>query len=533
MERSQQHRYRADITFDGGDLDCGNGLLLLIRKHLDSLDHGQLLEIRSTEISVEEDLPAWCRLTENQLVSWVKNGSVRSFLVCKGSLFIDADRYGDGPVQNGSADEDPEKHDMADRDGDQLHEKRNTFFDSLTVVDVSIPKLLPPPVPAMPVPPLAVTGIGSWPRPEWLMQSLHERLTNRLSEEEFQHNADRAVRLCVVAQERCGVDVVTDGEQRRDNYASFVGSRLDNCVLIPLTDLLPLVDHPHEFKAEMDSLDVPADRVRHPVVFGKLGRGRSIALHEHMFVKQTTDKPVKVALPGPYLLTRTMWMECITDKAYQSREQLSRDIVRVLKEEIHFLLAAGVSIVQLDEPVLTEIAMGHAHNSRTFMCGALSNRLSNDEEFQLASGLLNQVTEGLPRERLALHVCRGNWTPDESVALSGGYEPLLPLFCDLKNIGILFLEFCTPRAGDLSIIAQLPSRTRIGLGVVNPKDPAVESVDSIIERIGRATGYVDIERLLLNPDCGFATFADNPVTSCEIAEKKLAAMARAASLLRG
>ena len=73
-------------SFDGGDLDCGNGLLLLIRQHIDPLERGQLLEFRSTEISVEEDFPAWCRMTGNELVSLVRRGRERSFLVCKGTL---------------------------------------------------------------------------------------------------------------------------------------------------------------------------------------------------------------------------------------------------------------------------------------------------------------------------------------------------------------------------------------------------------------------------------------------------------------
>jgi 5-methyltetrahydropteroyltriglutamate--homocysteine methyltransferase len=86
MEPVTKHTQRPDVSFDGGDLDCGNGLLLLIRKHIDPMARGQLLEILSTEISVDEDLPAWCRLTNNELVSWTKEGKQRSFLVCKGKL---------------------------------------------------------------------------------------------------------------------------------------------------------------------------------------------------------------------------------------------------------------------------------------------------------------------------------------------------------------------------------------------------------------------------------------------------------------
>ena len=84
MQPVECHTHRPDVSFDGGDLDCGNGLLLLIRRHIDPMQPGQLLEIRSTEISVDEDLPAWCRLTGNELVSWTKHGKQRSFLVSKG-----------------------------------------------------------------------------------------------------------------------------------------------------------------------------------------------------------------------------------------------------------------------------------------------------------------------------------------------------------------------------------------------------------------------------------------------------------------
>ena len=86
MQALAQHTLAPDVSFDGGDLDCGNGLLLLIRKHIDPLPRGGLLEVRSTEISVDEDLPAWCRLTKNELVSWTKHERQRSFLICKGAL---------------------------------------------------------------------------------------------------------------------------------------------------------------------------------------------------------------------------------------------------------------------------------------------------------------------------------------------------------------------------------------------------------------------------------------------------------------
>src|SRR5262249_20116443 len=154
-------------------------------------------------------------------------------------------------------------------------------------------------------------------------------------------------------------------------------------------------------------------------VFGPLGRSRSLAGQELAFVQTLTDGPVKVALPGPYLLTRIMWMECISDRAYRSREHLAEDVVRILREEIHFLLAAGAALIPPDEPVLSEVVFTGAKNARSFMCGALSEKKDAPHELGFARDLINQVVAGLPRPRLAVHVCRGNWTRDERAALAG------------------------------------------------------------------------------------------------------------------
>ena len=505
MEPVDRHQLEADRSFDGGDLDCGNGLLLLIRQHMDPMERGQLLEFRSTEISVDEDFPAWCRMTGNELVSFVRRGKERSFLVCKGKL---AERK---PARRVSA------------------EALATV--TRQPVEVTIPPALPSPSTAQAIRALSVMGIGSWPRPRWMLQAIHEHLEGRLGEAEFQATGDDAVRLAVDAQRRTGADVVSDGEQRRDNYASFVGGRLDNCQLIPLTDLLPLVDDPEKLEHEMRSLDVPASEVRHPALFGPLGRSRSLAGHEHAFVRGLTDTPVKVALPGPYLLTRLMWLECVSDRFYRSREHLAEDIVRVLREEIHFLLADGVALVQLDEPVLAEVVYTGAKNTRSFMCGALSEKGDAARELEFARALVNRVVAGLPRSRLGVHVCRGNWTRDERAALAGDYRPLLPLLSSL-DVGTLFLELCTPRAGELEVLAELPRNIRVGVGVVNQKHERVEPVEEIVERARRAVKLFGVERVLLTPDCGFATFADNPISSAQVAEAKLRAIVEAAEVVR-
>jgi 5-methyltetrahydropteroyltriglutamate--homocysteine methyltransferase len=524
VSRTRTHPYPSSISFDGGDLDCGNGLLLLIRQHIDPLQPGQLLEIRSLEPSVEQDLPAWCRLTGNQMVSTWRQGRQRSFLVSKGAFTP--------PETDTGADTDPGAG-AGDEPGATAHASgRRQAPITQPVVVPTVARSLPAPAPAPAIEPLSVMGVGSWPRPRWLLRALHDHLEGRMSDAEFAETAGDAVRLAVEAQIRAGADVVTDGEQRRDNYASFVGGLLENCQLIPVTDLLAYVDDPAQFEHELKALDVPAGQVRHPAVFGKIGRGRPLAVHEAEFVRQVCAKPVKVSLPGPYLLTRTMWMECISDRAYDDREDLARDVVRVLREEAHFLLAAGVALVQFDEPVLTEVVYGTpGQGGRTFMCGALGQRRGTTEELGFARDLLQEVIAGLPRERLALHVCRGNWTPDEHLALAGDYRPLIELFSAV-GVGTLVLELCTPRAGEIAALARLPEDRRIGVGVINQKDARPASVDEVLARAEAAIALFGAERVLLNPDCGFATFADNPIVTAEVAEASLATLARARDILR-
>ena len=165
------------------------------------------------------------------------------------------------------------------------------------------------------------------------------------------------------------------------------------------------------------------------------------------------------------------------------------------------------------------------------MCGALSEKNDTPTELGFARELINAVTAGFPRERIALHMCRGNWTPDESAALSGDYTPLVNTLAQL-NVGSLLLELCTPRAGEMEILRSIPDEIRIGVGICNQKHAHIESLEHVLEKGERAIQLFGKERVLFTPDCGFATFADNPLASENIAEQKLKVIATASGILR-
>ena len=212
-----------------------------------------------------------------------------------------------------------------------------------------------------------VTQVGSWPRSRDLLAALRDARRGSLGREGFDEVADREVRACVDAQLEAGVDVVVDGEQRRDNFYSFVTDKLDGTRLMSLAEMLDTVEDKAGFEDMLDTLDVPASAIRNPTCVGRLARREPLAVDELRFVQQLTDKPIKVSLPGPYLLTRSMWVTAHTKGAYADKVELGEDVVRILREELKELADAGCAFVQFDEPVLTEVVLSDSSERRTFM----------------------------------------------------------------------------------------------------------------------------------------------------------------------
>jgi 5-methyltetrahydropteroyltriglutamate--homocysteine methyltransferase len=212
-----------------------------------------------------------------------------------------------------------------------------------------------------------VTQVGSWPRSRTLLRTLRDKQQGRISRTEFERVADEEIRRCVQVQVEAGVDIVVDGEQRRDNFYSFITDKLDGTRLMSLAEMLDTVEDKASFEEMLTTLDVPASAIKNPTCIGKLSRREPLAVEELRFVQQLTDKPVKMTLPGPYLLTRAMWVGDFSGQAYGDKTEMAHDVVKVLREELLELKAAGAAFVQFDEPVLTEIVLSEERDRRTFM----------------------------------------------------------------------------------------------------------------------------------------------------------------------
>jgi 5-methyltetrahydropteroyltriglutamate--homocysteine methyltransferase len=375
-----------------------------------------------------------------------------------------------------------------------------------------------------------VTTVGSWPRPARVLEAQRDRRYGRLDRSGFDRVVDEAVGDLVRLQEAAGCDLVTDGELRRDNFYSFVADKFSGVRLMSLAEMLDIVEDKVGFEQLLETLDVPAYSISSPTCVGRLERTEPLVLSDLEYLRLHTDRPVKVTLPGPYLLTRAMFVAEVTRESYPTKEDLAEDVVRLLREEIEALAAAGADFVQLDEPVLTELAFAPGR-TRTFMCAALAARNDPAEELEFAVSLINRVVENVERvggTRIGVHVCRGNWSRDETTLLRGSYDPLAP-YLDRLKVDQLVLEYATERAGGLLHF----EGKELGLGVVNPRIGTVETAAEICEAVERASEMYAPASLFLNPDCGFGTFSGRPMNGADLAEAKLRAMAAAARALRG
>ncbi|EGT79569.1 5-methyltetrahydropteroyltriglutamate- homocysteine methyltransferase [Haemophilus haemolyticus M21621] len=383
--------------------------------------------------------------------------------------------------------------------------------------------------------PFTTSLLGSMPRSQALLMARKKHALGKITTAELEQIVVQETKQIVELQQRTGIDIITSGELLRDNYLSFIAQKIQGATLMSMSEMLDHIKEKQIFESMLETLDVPALSIKNAICVGKISYKQSLVADEMLLLKNLTKQPIKATLPGPYLMARSMWLSPVSGQHYSSKEEMAKDVVTILKQEIDHLCELGVSVVQFDEPVLTEVIFSH-HQTRSFMCAALSEKQDFAAELQFAKSLITQIFEYARNKNIktALHVCRGNWSKDESVLLRGPYTSLVDLF-ESALPDILMLEFSTPRAGELSSLLEskiLRQKCILGLGVINPRSDEVETVDQIIQRAEKALNYLPPEQIWLNPDCGFATFSNRPLNGFDIIEAKLKVLNEAKSILR-
>jgi 5-methyltetrahydropteroyltriglutamate--homocysteine methyltransferase len=339
----------------------------------------------------------------------------------------------------------------------------------------------------MSAPVLPTTLVGSYSQPDWLIDRarLGERLPARVRAkelwrvppEQLEEAQNDATILAIRDQERAGIDILTDGEMRRESYSNRFANALSG--------------------VDLDDPGTAIDRTGKPVpvprITGPIKREYSVESVYVPFLKTQTDRPIKITLPGPFTMAQQAQNEY-----YQDDEALALAYAEVVNEEMHDLFAAGVDIVQIDEPYV----QARAEEARRYAVPAIDRALEG------ASGTT------------ALHVCfgYGKHVSDKPA----GYSFLEELDdCAADQIS---LECAQPKV-DPEVLGALPSKT-ILLGVLDLRDTKVETPERVAERIRAALVHVPAERLVIAPDCGFKYL------SREVSFGKLQSMVRGRDLVR-
>jgi 5-methyltetrahydropteroyltriglutamate--homocysteine methyltransferase len=333
---------------------------------------------------------------------------------------------------------------------------------------------------------LPTSVVGSFSVPEWLERLKTDFYQRRISSAYLQEIHEVAIKAALKDQEQAGVEIVSDGELRRDNDLDYFLARV------------PGVEIPHRAKSfYYDYFDA---YVRHPLP--SHDETESLGLVEDLrFTLAYTDRPVKFSLTGPYSLTRR-----VRNEAYPGQDGLVMDIARILNREARALAAAGAAILQVDEP---------------FLAGY-------PEDVDLAIRAVNAVFEGVGEgdsgPKRALHVCYGNRYARP--AWEGHYDFLFPAILD-AHVDHLVLELARRGDDDLDLFRKHRSdHLALGLGVIDVKSFQVEPVEVVAARIRRGLDVLPPDRLLVNPDCGLRHLPP------DVARAKLRAMRDGADLVR-
>jgi 5-methyltetrahydropteroyltriglutamate--homocysteine methyltransferase len=321
-----------------------------------------------------------------------------------------------------------------------------------------------------------------------------------LSTERYEAEMDAAIRYIVAVQEHAGVDVVTDGEWRRKSYIGVIAELA------------------HGFELGYN----PEDGRPWTVVVDKLApKHPGFIAREVAFLKRITTRQIKATLPAPALLGERMWHPEKSAKAYPKRDDFVRDCVPILRRELELIREAGADIVQIDDPHLCLFVdpevRGHYANA--------------DAAADFAVETVNAVAEGGKGAKLAVHLCRRAGARVRGEAqFQGGYDPIIRQLNRLK-VHHLTMEFTAPGAGDMAIFKQLREDFEIGLGCVSITPGQIDSPETIVARVKKAAEFLAPERIVLNPDCGFAP-GSGAAVSIDEAYRKLCNEVEAARMLR-
>jgi 5-methyltetrahydropteroyltriglutamate--homocysteine methyltransferase len=332
--------------------------------------------------------------------------------------------------------------------------------------------------------------VGSLLRPPELLEAALRLRKGQISPAGFKLAEDRAVDWALALQEEAGLDVVTDGEMRRESFQSQLIDAVEGFGEHDIDAYLW-----GDWHGEGDVGDRHLERPNIGVV-GKLRRRRHLCAEEFVYARARTDRTIKVTLPSPSLYAN-FWDPRRSAEAYPTFDGFLEDVAEILREEVEELVRLGATYIQLDAPhypLLLDPKTRDFYEGRGW-----------DLDRWLTRGLEldNHVMGEHPGVTFAFHLCRGN--QGSRWLVSGSYELIAPRIFGGVNAQRLMLEYDDERSGGFEPLAHVPEDKVVVLGLVTTKTPRRETPGELETRIYEATNYVPLERLALSPQCGFAT----------------------------
>jgi 5-methyltetrahydropteroyltriglutamate--homocysteine methyltransferase len=328
----------------------------------------------------------------------------------------------------------------------------------------------------MTLPILPTTMVGSYSMPGWLERLKTEYFSRRISRHDLDEIHDNAVRSAIKDQEMAGLDIVTDGELRRDNMIDYFVERLPGIQ----------IDRSSK-KFYYDFYDSE--------VLGKIPMAALGLSEDFKFLLANTEREAKISITGPHSLTKR-----IRNKHYPTEEALATDIARVMNMELKELVKAGAKNIQIDEPYYSGFP----------------------EDISWGVKVLNTLVEGV-QAKIAIHICYGNRYGKPS--WEGSYRYLFPAILSAK-VHQLSLEFARRGGEDLELFREFSPPFELGAGVIDVKDQAVETPEIVAERIRKTLKSVPAEKVVVLPDCGLFHLPR------DIAFAKLRAMVEGTRIMR-
>jgi 5-methyltetrahydropteroyltriglutamate--homocysteine methyltransferase len=361
--------------------------------------------------------------------------------------------------------------------------------------------------------------VGSLLRPPELIEARERLDRGQLAPAEFKRIEDAAVDAAVRLQEEAGIDVVTDGEMRRLSFQSGLPDAVDGFGEVPLDAYLWGDWHGDEQVGDRATERPPRLGVKEP-----LRRRRHIASEEMTYLRSRTTRIPKITLTSPSLYAN-LWSPDVSRDAYPTLDGFLEDIVEIMCDEVRELARLGAVYLQLDAPhypLLIDPATRAFYESQGW---SLERWLDRGIELD------NAVIDAAPGVTFGFHLCRGN--QGSRWLVSGGYDPIAPRVFRGVRADRLLLEYDDERSGGFEPLREVPDDRMVVLGLVTTKSSRRETVEELERRTREAAQHIDLERLAISPQCGFATSVIGNAITVDDERAKLRTIAEAAAGIWG